>query len=240
MASPSIPPHKSSFLSHCLSADALSFGTYTLKSGRQSPYFFNAGLFHRGPLIRAISTAFAHTLASTPLPFDVLFGPAYKGIPLAATVVDKLAGLDEERYGNVSYSFNRKEAKDHGEGGSIVGAGLKGKRVVIIDDVITAGTAIREAIEVIEREGGKLVGIVVAFDRQERMPSASEKGEGGEEGTKASAIGEVRRQYGIPVLAILTLDDLIAYVKEQKGSFGTEEDMTRLEEYRSRYRATDV
>ncbi|KAF2763180.1 orotate phosphoribosyltransferase [Pseudovirgaria hyperparasitica] len=226
--------HKATFIQSALSANALSFGTFTLKSGRTSPYFFNAGLFHRASLFRSISLAYANTLAShTPaLDFDVLFGPAYKGIPLAASVLDKLAGLDEKRYGDVSYSFNRKEAKDHGEGGTIVGAGLKGKRVVIIDDVITAGTAIREAIEIIKAQGGTLVGIIVAFDRQEKTPA--KEGED-EVAPRGSAIGELSRAYEIPVLSILNLDDVVQYLK----TLGTPEDLKRLEEYRERYRATD-
>jgi len=233
--SASLPPYKEAFLKDCVSAGALQFGTFTLKSKRISPYFFNAGLFHRALLLRSISSAYAHTLStfatSNPtFQFDVLFGPAYKGIPLAASTVDKLADLDLEKYGNISYSFNRKEAKDHGEGGNIVGASLKGQRIVIVDDVITAGTAIREAIEIIKREGGELVGIIVAFDRMEKMPSATD-----DDGVpRPSAIGEVRQQYGIPVLPILTLDDVIEYLK----SLGTEEDLKRLEEYRAKYRAS--
>ncbi|KAF2196462.1 orotate phosphoribosyltransferase [Delitschia confertaspora ATCC 74209] len=237
MAHSQLPQYKQNFLESCVSAGALKFGTFTLKSGRQSPYFFNAGLFHRALLLKSISTAFAHTLhnytSSTPdFNFDVLFGPAYKGIPLAATTVDKLADLDEKKWGDVSYSFNRKEKKDHGEGGNIVGASLKGQKVVIVDDVITAGTAIREAIDIIKREGGELVGIVVAFDRLEKTPA--KEGED-EAASRGSAIGEVRRQYGIPVLSILTLDDVVDYLK----GLGTEEDVTRLEEYRAKYRASD-
>jgi orotate phosphoribosyltransferase len=129
--------------------------------------------------------------------------PAYKGIPLATTTIDKLAQLDIERFGLASYSFNRKEAKDHGEGGNIVDAPLKGKKVVIIDDVITAGTAIREAISIISREGGLLVGIVVAFDRQERLSQDNH----------ASAIGQVRNEHGISVIAIVTLDDVMQYLR---------------------------
>jgi orotate phosphoribosyltransferase len=220
-----LPPWRTIFIESCIATAALKFGTFTLKSGRQSPYFFNAGLFHRADLLNAISTAFAHTLASTDFSFDVLFGPAYKGIPLVVSSVDKLAQIDTQRFGGVSYSFNRKEAKEHGEGGNIVGAGLKGRKVVIVDDVITAGTAIREAVDIIKKEGGELVGIVVAFDRQERL----------EEGSGASAIGQVKKEYGIPVIAILTLDDLVEYLR----GTGSEEDMKRLEEYREKYQAKD-
>ncbi|KAF2452733.1 phosphoribosyltransferase-like protein [Lineolata rhizophorae] len=230
-----IAPYKAEFLKTCLEGDVLKFGTFTLKSKRISPYFFNAGLFFRADLLHSISFAYANALAeyaaSNSLEFDVLFGPAYKGIPLATAAVDKLAAIDRAKYGRTSYSFNRKEAKDHGEGGSIVGAPLAGQRVVIVDDVITAGTAIREAIEIIKREGGTLVGILVAFDRQEKTPSLTD--DDGE--PRPSAIGEVRKQYGIPVLSILTLDDVIEFLK----GLGTEEDLKRLEEYRAKYKASD-
>lgn len=231
-----LPAFKTDFLKDCVEAGALKFGTFTLKSKRTSPYFFNAGLFHRADLLRSISSAYAHTLkahsdADPSFEFDVLFGPAYKGIPLAAATVDKLADLDLQRYGKKSYSFNRKEAKDHGEGGNIVGASLAGRKVVIVDDVITAGTAIREAIDIIKKEGGELVGIIVAFDRLEKTPSATD-----DDGTpRPSAIGEVRKQYGIPVLAILTLNDVVDYLR----GLGSEEDLRRLDEYREKYRASD-
>jgi orotate phosphoribosyltransferase len=231
-----LPPYKEAFIKECVAAGALKFGTFTLKSKRISPYFFNAGLFHRALMLRSISSAYAHSLAAyqdlnPSFEFDVLFGPAYKGIPLAALAVDKLVDVNAEKYGNISYSFNRKEAKTHGEGGNIVGASLKGQRIVIVDDVITAGTAIREAIDIIKKEGGELVGIIVAMDRQEKTPSAMH-----DDGSpRPSAIGEVRKQYGIPVLSILTLDDVIEYFK----SLGTEDDLKRLEEYRAKYRASD-
>ncbi|KAF2726726.1 orotate phosphoribosyltransferase [Polyplosphaeria fusca] len=232
----SLPAYKESFLKDCVAAEALKFGTFTLKSKRISPYFFNAGLFHRADLLRSMTAAYANTLkaygdSSPSFEFDVLFGPAYKGIPLAAATLDKLADLDIAKYGKLSYSFNRKEAKDHGEGGNIVGASLKGKRIVIIDDVITAGTAIREAIDIIKREGGELVGIIVAFDRLEKVPSATD-----DDGTpRPSAIGEVRKQYGIPVFAILTLDDVIEFLR----SLGSADDLKRLDEYRIKYKASD-
>lgn len=229
MANP-IPAYKNDFISKCISANALTFGTFTLKSGRQSPYFFNAGLFHRADLLRSISTAYAEVLAASPWEFDILFGPAYKGIPLATAAVDKLAQLDESKFGKISYSFNRKEAKTHGEGGSIVGAPLEGKRVVIIDDVITAGTAIREAIEIIKANGGTLVGILVAFDRLEKTPA---KGDEVEEAPRKSAIGQVKEEFGVPVLAILTLDDVVESLK----GVGNQDDLRRLEKYREKYKA---
>jgi orotate phosphoribosyltransferase len=229
----SLPSRKERFLQDCVKAGALKFGTFTLKSKRISPYFFNAGLFHRADLLKSISTAYAETLASeegSP-EFDVLFGPAYKAIPLASSTVEKLAEINPQKYGGISYSFNRKEAKDHGEGGNIVGAPLAGKRVFIVDDVITAGTAIREAVEMIKTEGGQLVGIIVAVDRLEKTPSATD-----DDGTpRPSAIGEVRKQYGIPVLSILNLDDIIEYMKD----LGTEDDLRRLQAYREKYKATD-
>lgn len=155
----------------------------------------------------------------------MLFGPAYKGIPLAVATIDKLAELAPERFGGLSYSFNRKEVKDHGEGGGIVGCGLKGKRVLVVDDVITAGTAVGEAIGIIEREGGVVVGVIVALDRMERM-------DGGEEGReRMSAIAEVERRYGVPVITIITLDDLIGHLKNGQS----EENVRRIEEYRREY-----
>lgn len=230
-----LPAYKTDFLSTCVEADALKFGSFVLKSGRTSPYFFNAGLFHSGKLVRSISTAFAQSIRSAGLDFDVLFGPAYKGIPLAATTVDKLATMDETLYGDVHYSFNRKEAKSHGDGGTIVGAPLKGQRVVIIDDVITAGTAIREAIDLIDAQGGILVGIVVALDRQEKTPNM----DGDDSLPAPSAIGQVRKQYNVPVEAIINLDDLIRFLESGDRPVGTAEDMERMKEYRRRYQPTE-
>ncbi|KAI9710095.1 MAG: orotate phosphoribosyltransferase [Bogoriella megaspora] len=231
-ATPALPKYKTDFISACLSSSVLTFGTYTLKSKRISPYFFNAGLLHRADLVRALSLAFAHTLASIPnLHFDILFGPAYKGIPIAAATTLGLALVDEPRFGHVSYSFNRKEAKDHGEGGTVVGAPLNGKKVVIIDDVMTAGTAMREAIGILEAQGGELVGIVVAFDRMEKMPSETD-----DDGVpRPSTIGQLRRELGVPVFSILTLDDVV----EALRTMGSEEDLRRLEEYRGKYKASD-
>jgi orotate phosphoribosyltransferase len=230
-----LPSYKQEFIKDCVSAGALKFGTFTLKSKRISPYFFNAGLFNDADLTYSMSSAYANTLkaqadSDPSFKWDVLFGPAYKGIPLAATVVDKFHG-QADKYGKKSWSFNRKEAKDHGEGGNIVGESLKGKKVVIVDDVITAGTAIREAIEIIKREGGELVGIIIAFDRQEKTPTPND--DDGKPGP--SAIGQVRKQYGIPVLSILTLDDVVEYLR----SLGGEEDLKKLDEYRAKYKATD-
>jgi orotate phosphoribosyltransferase len=241
MAFPDLQPWKSELISLALQSNILTFGSYTLKSKRISPYFVNCGLFCRAKLIRAISSAYARTLHEysqehSDWDFDVLFGPAYKGIPLCATTAEKLASIDEQKWGGVAYSFNRKEVKDHGEGGLMVGESLKGKRVVIIDDVMTAGTAIREAISIIDSQGGKLVGIIVAVDRQEKVPSQSEKDGKGDDGTpRGSTIGEVRKETGVPVMAVLTLADLIAGMK----GLGREEEMKQMEEYYERYKPTE-
>jgi len=236
MSPSDLPQFKKDFLQAAINGKILKFGSFELKSKRISPYFFNAGLFYTASLLRSISTAYAKTIieastSSNPIEFDILFGPAYKGIPLAAATVDKLADLQPEKYGDICYSFDRKEAKDHGEGGNIVGAPLKGKRVLIVDDVVTAGTAKREAIAKIRSEGGIVVGILVALDRQEKLPSP----DGDDSKAMPSAIGEIRKEYGIPVLAILTLDDIIGGVK---GAVA-EEDVKRMEEYRAKYKASD-
>ena len=231
-----LSPHKAQFLQTCLSSSVLKFGSFVLKSGRISPYFFNTALFHRSSLLRSLSTAYAQTLIDhePKLEFSVLFGPAYKGIPLATATVDKLGELDPARFAEVSYSFDRKEAKDHGEGGVIVGGELKGQRVMIIDDVVTAGTAKRQAIDLIRREGGTLVGIIVALDRMEKMPAG--EGEDDDDGKpRESAIGQIRREFGVPVLSILTLDDLIDGLKK----LGKMEEAEACENYRQKYGASD-
>lgn len=233
--SSTLAPYKAEFLDAAIQGGVLKFGSFELKSKRMSPYFFNAGNFFRADLLRAISTAFAKTIIEaeghSPLQFDILFGPAYKGIPLATATVDKLADLDPQKYSKICYSFDRKEAKDHGEGGNIVGAPLKGKRVLIVDDVVTAGTAKREAIDKIRKEGGVVVGILVALDRMEKLPSP----DGNDDLPMPSAIGEIRKEYGIPVLSILTLNDIISGLK----GIGSAEDIRRLEEYRAKYRAIE-
>ena len=234
-----IPQYKKDLLLHCLQSNILTFGTFTLKSGRQSPYFFNCGLFSTSRLARAISKSYAQTLhnhaAQNPsFHFDVLFGPAYKGIPIAASTCCALGDIDEQRYDDVGYSFNRKEAKDHGEGGLLVGQPLKGKRVVIIDDVMTAGTAIREAVSIIDAQGGTLVGIVVALDRQEKTTSQSEKeGKGDDGAPRESTVEMVRRDTGVPVLAVLTLQDLIEGVK----GIASEDEVRGMQQYRKKYGA---
>jgi len=195
----------------------LKLGEFTLKSGRQSPYFFNAGLFNTGAQMAQLAEGYAGAIADSDIEFDVLFGPAYKGIPLAATTAVSLASQFNT---DKPYAFNRKEAKDHGEGGNIVGHALEGK-VLIIDDVITAGTAIREAIDIIKANGAEPAGVVIALDRME-------KGK-----TELSAIQEVERDYGIPVVSIIDLNDIIDYL----GAQGDEQSQSYLEAMKS-YRAT--
>ncbi|KAF2432461.1 orotate phosphoribosyltransferase [Tothia fuscella] len=246
-----LPTCKDVFLQSCLSANVLTFGAYTLKSGRhanmrgpvQSPYFFNAGYFHTASLLAAISTAYAHTIISflsshpsVPKP-DILFGPAYKGISLACSTLLELYRLDSQTWSPVSYSFNRKEVKDHGEGGAIVGASSKGKNVLVLDDVVTAGTAMRETMELVAREGGQVVGFVVALDRKERRPSTTGEKEEGfvDDESRSSALGQIRKEFGVLSASIVTLDNLID-VLEMRGE---ENERERLEEYRRKYLACD-
>ncbi len=190
--------NKHQFIEFVMQTGGLKLGSFTLKSGRVSPYFFNAGLFNTGAQLATLATGYAQTIKASQLEFDVLFGPAYKGIPLAATTSVALA---TQFQCNKPYAFNRKEAKTHGEGGSIVGHTLTGN-VLIIDDVITAGTAIREAIDIISANGATPAGVVVALDRME-------KGAG-----QHSAIQEVEQEYGIPVTSIITLNDIIDYLAQ--------------------------
>ncbi|EME38437.1 hypothetical protein DOTSEDRAFT_181593 [Dothistroma septosporum NZE10] len=240
MATP-LPDWKQNLIETTLSAGILTFGSFKLKSNRISPYFFNAGLFCEADLTRSLSRAYAHALDNyskdnSEFAFDVIFGPAYKGIQLCATTAYALADIDEQRYGRIGHSYNRKEVKDHGEGGLMVGKSLQGKKVVIIDDVITAGTAIREAISMINAQGGTLAGIIVAIDRQEKMPSQAEKEGQPDDGTpRGSAIGEVKRETGVPVLAVLTLEDMIAGLNK----LGKQTEVAKMQEYRKQYGASD-
>ncbi len=185
------------FIEFALSRQVLKFGSFTLKSGRTSPYFFNAGLFNTGGDLAKLGRFYAAALMDAGIDFDVLFGPAYKGIPIATTTAVALA---EHHDRDVPYCFNRKEAKTHGEGGSLVGSPLKG-RIMLVDDVITAGTAIRESMEIIQAQGAALAGVLIALDRQERG-----KGE-------LSAIQEVERDFGTKVVSIIGLKDLIQYLE---------------------------
>ena len=186
------------FIRFALDCNVLRFGQFKTKAGRLSPYFFNAGLFNDGASLGRLAEYYAEAALAATVPFDMLFGPAYKGIPLAAAVAIALA----QRGRNLPFAFNRKESKDHGEGGSIVGAALKG-RVLIVDDVISAGTSVRESVELIRDAGATPAGVLIALDRME-------KGQG-----ELSAVQEVERDYGIPVIAVATLTDLLAFLEEQ-------------------------
>lgn len=187
------------FIESALAHQVLKFGEFTLKSGRQSPYFFNAGLFNTGRALAQLGRCFADAIVHSDVQFDVLFGPAYKGIPIASATAMALADQHDR---NVPWCFNRKEAKDHGEGGSLVGAPLQGQ-VLVVDDVITAGTAIREVMTLIDHSPATLGGVVVALDRQER-------GRG-----ELSAIQEVERDFKVPVVSIIKLEHLVSFLAEK-------------------------
>lgn len=203
------------FLDFALEVGVLRFGEFTLKSGRISPYFFNAGLFNTGASLARLGRYYAQAIVDAGIAFDVLYGPAYKGIPLAAATVAALY----DRHGlDIPYAFNRKEAKDHGEGGVIVGHPLEG-RILIIDDVISAGTSVRESVEIIQGLQATPAGVVIALDRQER-------GQG-----ERSAIQEVEADYGLPVSAIVRLEHLIEYLGEKGDRVALE----RIQAYRAQY-----
>lgn len=209
-------PYQQDFLTFCTESGVLRFGDFTLKSGRQSPYFFNTGLFDTGAKLTRLASAYARRIVDSGLQFDILYGPAYKGIPLAAATSIALAA---EHGRDLPFAFNRKEAKDHGEGGVIVGRALSG-RVLIIDDVITAGTSVRESVEIIRASGAEPAGVVIALDRQER----------GIDGR--SAVAEVRQRFGCPVLSVVTLDDLILVLDQAPE---TSELVAKLRRYRADY-----
>jgi orotate phosphoribosyltransferase len=203
------------FIELALACQALRFGEFTLKSGRRSPYFFNAGQFNSGAAIAALGRCYAGAIARAAQAFDMLFGPAYKGIPLVTATAVALA---DRHARSVPFAFNRKEAKVHGEGGSIVGAPLAG-HVLIVDDVISAGTAIRESIGIIQAAGAVPAGVVVALDRQERGETA------------LSAVQEVQRAFRLPVISIVTLDDLLAHL----AAAGRDGDLEALRNYRRQW-----
>lgn len=208
--------YQRNFIRFAIERGVLRFGEFTLKSGRISPYFFNAGLFNSGSALAELGRCYADALVAANLPFDVLFGPAYKGIPLAAATAVALA----EHHGcDLPWCFNRKEAKDHGEGGLLVGAPLTGK-ALIIDDVITAGTAIREVMQIIQAQGASAAGVLIALNRQER-------GRG-----ELSAIQEVERDYGIPVLSIVALDQVLEYLAEDAE---LKRHLPAVQDYRAQY-----
>ena len=208
------------FIAFSVEAGVLKFGQFTTKAGRLSPYFFNAGLFHDGATLGQLAQFYAQTLIDSGVEFDMLFGPAYKGITLASATAVALAAKSH----NTSFAYNRKEAKDHGEGGTIVGAGLKGK-VVIIDDVISAGTSVRESVAMIRAAGAEPAAVLIALDRMERA---------GKDGVLSplSAVQEVSQNYGIPVISIANLADLFGYL-EADPSLGEHKDAVAA--YRARY-----
>lgn len=209
-------PYQKAFIQLALKCQALKFGEFTLKSGRQSPYFFNAGQFQTGGALAQIGRFYASALMDSAIPFDMLFGPAYKGIPLATTTAVALADLHQR---DVPYCFNRKEVKTHGEGGVLVGAPLNG-RVAIVDDVITAGTAAREVLSIINAAGAKPAAMIIGLNRQER-------GQG-----DLSAIQELQRDTGIPVISIINLEHIMAFLMEAGTETAT---LERIAHYRQAY-----
>lgn len=208
--------YQENYLDLAFEAQALGFGEFTLKSGRTSPYFFNAGKFKTGKTLAELGAAYAHAIANSGIEYDVLFGPAYKGIPLAAATAVQLVNQHNQ---DIPWAFNRKEKKDHGEGGSLVGADIAGKRVLIIDDVITAGTAIREVMAILEANGATCAGVCIGLDRAERG-----KGE-------KSAIQEVEADFGIPVVSIISIEHVIEWL----DSRGEAELVGKMNTYRANY-----
>ncbi|ADJ29775.1 orotate phosphoribosyltransferase [Nitrosococcus watsonii] len=209
--------YQNEFIKFAIEKGVLRFGEFTLKSGRMSPYFFNSGLFNSGASLARLGRFYAQAIADSGLAFEVLFGPAYKGIPLVtATAI----ALMEQHGWDIEYAFNRKEIKDHGEGGKVVGSPLKGARVLIVDDVISAGTSVRESAALIHAAGAALTGVAISLDRQER-------GQG-----KQSAVQEVEAQHGIPVVSITCLDHLIRHLE---GKPGMKEHLNKMQAYKKQY-----
>jgi orotate phosphoribosyltransferase len=210
--------HRHRFLRLALDADALRFGAFTLKSGRESPYFFNAGRFDSGAALSGLAACYADAIDASGIDFDLLFGPAYKGIPLATALACEYA----RRGRDLPVAFDRKEAKAHGEGGKLIGAPLDGRRVLVVDDVITAGTAVREALATIAAGGGRAAGIAIALDRQERVADGDDR----------SAAQAVAAGQGIPVVAIAGLADLLEFTGESADLVAHRD---ALLDYRARY-----
>ena len=219
------------FVQFSLDCGVLKFGEFKTKAGRMSPYFFNAGLFDDGAKLGRLASFYAQRLVDSGIAFDMIFGPAYKGIPLGAAVSIELARLGR----NVPFAYNRKEAKDHGEGGSLVGAPLKGK-VLIIDDVMSAGTAARESIALIKAVGATPHAVAIALDRQEMATEV--KADGSIQDVPYSAVQYVREQVGLQVCAIATLDDLLSYLEKQAGSSELVKHLPSVQAYRARYGVT--
>lgn len=213
------------FIRFAIKQKVLCFGEFKTKAGRISPYFFNAGLFNDGDSLKQLTQFYAKALIDARIQFDMIYGPAYKGIPLAAGTAIALSDMGR----NVPYCFNRKEAKDHGEGGNTVGAKLQG-RVLIIDDVISAGTSVRESIELIRAAGATPAAVVIALDRMEL--GQTERGMGG-----MSAVQEVQSNYNIPVIAIATLDDLLAYLQD---NLEARQYLAAVQSYREQYGVKNV
>ncbi len=209
-------PYQRDFLDLAIARNVLRFGEFTLKSGRISPYFFNAGLFDSGAALSTVGRCYAAAAAASGKAFDLVFGPAYKGIALAALTA---AALAEHHGRDCGYAYNRKETKSHGEGGDLVGAPLSG-RILIVDDVITAGTAIRESLALIGQHGAIAAGVLIALDRQERGHGVQ------------SAAQEITAEFGIPVISIVTLGDLLTYAGEHAGLAA---ERRQLEQYRDRF-----
>ena len=235
--------YKADLIPLLIKTSALTFGTYKLKSGRISPYFFNSSQLYTASLLGSLARAYASVLTAPPfsLPlgteeagseadgslaphFDILFGPAYKGIPICAIVTRELEACGKA-YDSIAYSFNRKEVKDHGEGGTIVGASLKGKRVVVLDDVMTAGTALREAISIIKAQGGTVVGVVLLLTRQERVSDSEPR----------SAMKIAEDELNVPVRAVLKFEDLIKAVQEGQLEGAGQEQLDEMKTYREKY-----
>jgi orotate phosphoribosyltransferase len=207
--------YKAEFVEFAIASKVLCFGEFKTKAGRMSPYFFNAGLFNDGEKLKKLGEFYAKAIVDSGIAFDVLFGPAYKGIPLAASIAIALAGMGR----NVPFAYNRKEAKDHGEGGTVVGAELKG-RVLIVDDVISAGTSVRESVELIRAADAEAAGVVIALDRMERGT-----------GDK-SAVQEVREQFGMPVVAVVTLENLVEFLGRDADR---QQELQAVARYRAQY-----
>ncbi|MCD8505240.1 MAG: orotate phosphoribosyltransferase [Burkholderiaceae bacterium] len=207
MTSSKQPSNRESFVEFALQEGVLRFGEFMTKSGRLSPYFFNAGLFNHGVSVGRLGQFYAQALIDAGLQFDMLFGPAYKGIPLATTAAIALSAHPSCASRSVPFAFNRKEAKDHGEGGTLVGAPLHGK-VVIIDDVITAGTSVNESVDLIRAAGAEPVAVLIALDRMERAGSEGEL-------SANSAVQDVALRHGMPVVSIATLDDILSVIRDR-------------------------
>ncbi|MEG3591804.1 MAG: orotate phosphoribosyltransferase [Pseudomonadota bacterium] len=208
--------YKKEFIEFATNSGALQFGEYTLKSGRKSPYFFNSGVFKTGSAMSRLGEFYAHAIVESKISFDMLFGPAYKGIPLVTSTAIALSQINKL---NIPFAFNRKEKKDYGDQGKYIGAKIEGE-ILIVDDVLTAGTAIKESAEIINTEGGSLVGVIILLDRQERGSN------------NLSAIQEIEDSLSIQVISIINITDIIEYLSNKKGQEGN---LTLIKEYQEKY-----